>query len=83
MFALSNINHLHTTLKTSIAHSEPYLKKENTMLYDQQGKQVHVPHGKELTDTQRRTLTERNEVLDHKGHKMFRLEERAHIIEHN
>ena len=53
------------------------------MLYDQQGKQVHVPHGKELTDTQRRTLTEHNEVLDHKGHKMFRLEERASIIEHS
>jgi len=52
------------------------------MLYDQQGKQVHIPHGKELTDTQRRNLREKNEVLDHKGHKMFRLEERASIIEH-
>ena len=71
MFAITYINQLHRELK-----------KGTTMLYDQQGKQVHVPHGKELTDTQRRTLTEHNEVLDHKGHKMFRLEERASIIEH-
>ena len=72
MFAITYINQLHRELK-----------KGTTMLYDQHsGKQVHVPHGKELTDTQRRTLTERNEVLDHKGHKMFRLEERASIIEH-
>ena len=83
MFALSHINHLHTTLKTSSAHSEPCLKKENTMLYDQSGKQVHVPHGKELTDNQKRNLQEVNEPQDYHGHKMFRLEERAHIIEHN
>ena len=53
------------------------------MLYDQSGKQVHVPHGKELTDNQKRNLREVNEPQDYHGHKMFRLEERAHIIEHN
>lgn len=82
MFAITYINQLHRTLAASNAHKELELKKGNAMLYDQQGNKVHVPHGKELTDTQRRTLTERNEVLDHKGHKMFRLEERASIIEH-
>ena len=72
MFALSHINHLHNCLK-----------KENTMLYDQQSKQVHVPHGKELTDNQKRNLREVNEPQDYHGHKMFRLEERARIIEHS
>lgn len=54
------------------------------MLYDQHsGKQVHVPHGKELSDNQKRNLREVNEPQDYHGHKMFRLEERARIIEHN
>lgn len=72
MFAITYINQLHRTLR-----------KESTMLYDQQGNRVHIPRDKELSDFQKRTLREKNEVLDHKGHKMFRLEERASIIEHS
>ena len=71
MFALSHINHLHTCIR-----------KENKMLYDPSGKQVHIPHGKELSDNQKRDLREVKEPQDYHGHKMFRLEERARIIEH-
>lgn len=54
------------------------------MLYDQHsGKQIHIPHGKELSDNQKRDLREVKEPQDYHGHKMFRLEERARIIEHN
>ena len=49
------------------------------MLYDQQGKQVHIPHNKEISENLRRSLRETKEVLDHKGHKGFSIEERARI----
>ena len=73
MFATSYINHLHRTLNSH---------KEKEMLRDIiTGKEVHIPKGKELSDHMKRSLHETKEVLDHKGDKFFRLEERAHIIE--
>ena len=66
-YATSHINLLHQRLKG------------NAMLYDRQGNQVHVPHGKELSENQLRQLSETKEPLDHKGHKFFRFEERVHL----
>ena len=39
------------------------------MLYDQQGKQIHIPHNKEISENLRRSLRETKEVLDHKDTK--------------
>ena len=47
------------------------------MLYNRKGQQVHIPANKELSDGQRRALREKLEPLPHKGHKMFRLDQRA------
>ena len=49
------------------------------MLYNKQGQQVHIPANKQLTDGQKRALTEKLEVLPHQGHAFFRLSERARM----
>ena len=48
-------------------------------LYNHKGEQVHVPAGKQLSDYALKQLVEKHEPATHKGHKFFRIEERAHI----
>jgi len=71
MFATSHINRLHRTLNS---HKEPQMLRN---IYTNQV--VHIPHNKEMSDHMKRSVRETKEVLDHKGDKFFRLEERAHI----
>ena len=49
------------------------------MLYDKAGNQVFVPKNKEMSDHMKRTHDEKLEPLPHKGDKIFRMEERAHL----
>jgi len=44
------------------------------------GKPVFFPPNRELSEHQKRVTVEKLEPLPYKGHKMFRLEERAKII---
>lgn len=43
------------------------------------GKQIHIPANKDMTDSMKRSVTEKLEAPSHKGHAFFRLEERARI----
>ena len=49
------------------------------MLYNRKGEQVHIPANKELSDGQRRALREKLEFLPHKGHQMFRMDQRCKL----
>ena len=49
------------------------------MLYNHQGKQVHIPANKELGDATKRQLREVLEPASHKGHPFFRIEARARV----
>ena len=51
------------------------------MLYDAKTMQpIFINPKKEMSDHMKRSVVEKLDVLDHKGHKFFRLEERARMI---
>ena len=68
MYAATHINFLHNEIE-----------KETNMLFNKQGKVVHIPGNKELSDHMKRSVTEKLLPQPHKGHAFFRLEERACI----
>ena len=50
------------------------------MLFDKNGKVVHIAPNKELSDHMKRSVTEKLIPQPYKGHAFFRLEERVHGI---